>query len=74
MSIDVTLCPFGNGIITVRTNITDQSHDLSDILNFIHYFRVLEAKLREEKGASHHFHLVIVLLRVNYYLSILYLI
>lgn len=55
MSIDVTLCPFGNGIITVRTNITDQSHDLSDILNFIHYFRVLEAKLREEKGASHHF-------------------
>lgn len=55
MSIDVTLCPFGNGIITVRTNITDTPHDISDILNFIHYFRVLEAKLREEKGASHHF-------------------
>lgn len=55
MSIDVTLCPFGNGIITVRTNITDTPHDISDILNFIHYFRVLEAKLREEKGAIHHF-------------------
>ncbi|WP_155589923.1 hypothetical protein [Lysinibacillus cavernae] len=55
MSIDVTLCPFGNGIVTVRTSITDMQHDISDILNFIHYFRVLEAKLREEKGASHHF-------------------
>lgn len=54
MSIDVTLCPFGNGIVTVRTSI-DNPYDISDILNFIHYFRVLEAKLREEKGASHHF-------------------
>lgn len=55
MSIDVTLCPFGNGIVTVRTSMTDTPNDLSDILNFIHYFRVLEAKLREEKGASHLF-------------------
>ncbi len=55
MSIDVTLCPFGNGIVTVRTCITDTPHDISDSLTFIHYFRVLEAKLREEKGASHHF-------------------
>ncbi|MEK5233010.1 hypothetical protein MHB42_14905 [Lysinibacillus sp. FSL K6-0232] len=55
MSIDITLCPFGNGILTVRTSITDTAHDISDILHFIHYFRVLEAKLREEKGAIHHF-------------------
>ncbi|MET4563467.1 DNA-binding protein [Lysinibacillus parviboronicapiens] len=55
VSIDITLCPFGNGIITMRTKMTDSAHDFSDVLNFIHYFRVLEAKLWEEKGASHHF-------------------
>ncbi len=55
VSIDITLCPFGNGIITIRTTMTESAQDFNDVLNFIHYFRVLEAKLREEKGASHHF-------------------
>ena len=55
ISLDVTLCPFGNGIVTVRVSMTEHIQDISDVIHFIHYFRVLEAKLREEKGASHHF-------------------
>ncbi|MFJ7738165.1 hypothetical protein ACIQ2D_17760 [Lysinibacillus sp. NPDC097287] len=55
LSIDITLCPFGNGIITTRLKMTDEVRDFSDVVNFIHYFRILEAKLDEEKGTSHHF-------------------
>lgn len=55
ISIDITLCPFGTGIITMRLKMTDEVREFSDVVNFIHYFRVLEAKLEEEKGTSHHF-------------------
>ncbi|MFC4353770.1 hypothetical protein ACFO0S_01655 [Chryseomicrobium palamuruense] len=49
-SLDITLCPFGIGILTIRLEV-DTSTKLHHILNFIHHFRVVEAKLEEEKGA-----------------------
>lgn len=55
VSIDITLCPFGNGIITTRLKMSEKVREFSDVVNFIHYFRILEAKLDEEKGTSHHF-------------------
>lgn len=50
ISIDITLCPFGTGIITIRTKMDASEKEISDVLNFIHYFRVLEKKLPEEQG------------------------
>lgn len=49
-SLDMTLCPFGIGLLTIRLEVNKTSR-LHDILNFIHHFRVVEAKLEEEKGA-----------------------
>lgn len=49
-SLDITLCPFGIGLLTIRLEV-DTSMKLHHMLNFIHHFRVVEAKLEEEKGA-----------------------
>lgn len=48
-SIDITLCPFGIGLMTIRLEVNEK-HQLHEFLNFIHHFRVVEAKLEEEKG------------------------
>lgn len=50
-SVDITLCPFGIGVITIRTLKEDQEN-LSDFLHFLSHFRVLEPKLEEEKGVK----------------------
>jgi hypothetical protein len=50
-SVDVTLCPFGIGLITIRTEMEQSEVQLSELLDFMDYFRVLEPKLEEEKGA-----------------------
>lgn len=49
-SLDITLCPFGIGILTIRLQV-NKKMNLHHMLNFIHHFRVVEAKLEEEKGA-----------------------
>ena len=49
-SLDITLCPFGIGLLTIRLEV-DDTLKLHHMLNFIHHFRVVEAKLEEEKGA-----------------------
>ena len=49
-SLDITLCPFGIGVVTLRVGLTDMNYTLSEVLNFISHFRVMEPKLREEKG------------------------
>lgn len=49
-SLDITLCPFGICLLTIRIEVNEKAH-LHDMLNFIHHFRVVEAKLEEEKGA-----------------------
>ncbi len=48
-SMDITLCPFGIGIVTVRVELKDEIYSLSGVLDFISHFRVLEPKLKEEK-------------------------
>lgn len=50
LSIDITLCPFEIGIITLRAQMGNAREDIGNVLDFIHHFRVLEAKLQEEKG------------------------
>lgn len=49
-SLDITLCPFGIGLLTIRLEVNNEMA-LHHMLNFIHHFRVVEAKLDEEKGA-----------------------
>ncbi|WP_075617402.1 hypothetical protein [Paenisporosarcina indica] len=51
-SIDVILCPFGIGFITIRTEMDKSNEQLSGLLDFMNHFRVLEPKLDEEKGAT----------------------
>ena len=51
-SIDIMLCPFGTGIITIRTEMNQRKDQLCDLLDFMNHFRVLEPKLDEEKGAT----------------------
>lgn len=51
-SVDILLCPFGIGLITIRTEMDEEQKDLSNVLDFMNHFRVLEPKLDEEKGAE----------------------
>lgn len=51
-SVDITLCPFGIGLITIRTEMVEKEESLTNVLDFISHFRVLEPKLEEEKGAT----------------------
>jgi len=50
-SIDVMLCPFGIGFITIRTEMDQRESPISGLLDFMSHFRVLEPKLDEEKGS-----------------------
>ncbi|TQR16301.1 hypothetical protein [Psychrobacillus soli] len=53
-SVDIILCPFGIGLITVRTEMTKEQESLTNVLDFMSHFRVLEPKLEEEKGTNIH--------------------
>ncbi len=50
-SVDITICPFGIGLITIRTEMNQEQEQLCELLDFMNHFRVLEPKLKEEKGA-----------------------
>ncbi|MRX70691.1 hypothetical protein GJU40_00720 [Bacillus lacus] len=49
-SIDLLLCPFEVGFITLKTSMKVQDHKLIHALDFLDHFRVLEPKVAEEKG------------------------
>lgn len=49
MSVDVVLCPFQLGFLTIRLRV-DQSASLNEAIDFIHHMRILEPKLPDEKG------------------------
>lgn len=53
-SIDVYLCPFSIGMITVRAEpfSSETELTLSDALDFMDHFRVLEPQITEEKGTA----------------------
>ena len=53
-SLDIILCPFGIGLITIRTEMAKEQESLTNVLDFMSHFRVLEPKLEEEKGTSIH--------------------
>ncbi|WP_203290187.1 MULTISPECIES: hypothetical protein [Metabacillus] len=55
-SIDLYICPFSVGMITIRTELTSNSNtwSLSDALDFMDHFRVLEPFITEEKGTVLH--------------------
>ncbi|MFJ7972082.1 hypothetical protein [Psychrobacillus sp. NPDC096389] len=53
-SLDIILCPFGIGLVTVRTEMTEEQESLTNVLDFMSHFRVLEPKLEEEKGTNIH--------------------
>lgn len=62
LSVDVILCPFGVGFATVRVELQD-NYSLSETLDFMHHFRILEPKALDEKGvrlfvSSYTFHTV----------------
>ncbi len=49
-STDVILGSFGIAFLTIRVQLKDEKKELSDVLDFMHHFRTVEAKLKEEKG------------------------
>ena len=51
ISLDIWLCPASIGMIATRVKLIEDA-ELSDVLDFINYFRVLEPQLVEEMGAS----------------------
>lgn len=51
-SFDILLCPFEIGIITVRVEMDKTHETLTNILNFMNHFRVLEPKLKEQMGGK----------------------
>ncbi|MFJ7827382.1 hypothetical protein [Psychrobacillus sp. NPDC096623] len=53
-SVDITLCPFGIGIITLRTTMDEEQETLTNIVDHIAHFRVLEPKLPFDKGSKIH--------------------
>lgn len=50
-STDIILGPFGIAFLTVRVQLESKETELSDVLDFMHHFRAVESKLKEEKGA-----------------------
>ncbi|GGA38329.1 hypothetical protein [Psychrobacillus lasiicapitis] len=55
-SLDIILCPFGIGIITIRTEMIKGLESLTNVLDFMSHFRVLEPKLEEERGTKIYLH------------------
>ncbi|SDN47425.1 hypothetical protein SAMN05518871_105225 [Psychrobacillus sp. OK028] len=53
-SVDITLCPFGIGIITIRVTMDEEQETLTNIVDHIAHFRVLEPKIPFDKGAKIH--------------------
>lgn len=51
-SVDIILCPFGIGIITIRTVMDEEKETLTNILDHIGHFRILEPKLPFDKGSK----------------------
>ena len=51
-SADIILSPFGIVLVTIRINLNQKELDLSDVLDFMHHFRAIESKLKEESGAE----------------------
>ncbi|MFF2753720.1 hypothetical protein ACFVR1_08190 [Psychrobacillus sp. NPDC058041] len=49
-SVDIILCPFGVGIVTIRTEMDETQETLTNVLDFMSHFRVLQPKLEEENG------------------------
>ncbi|HWI46694.1 MAG TPA: hypothetical protein VNU45_00550 [Rummeliibacillus sp.] len=49
LSVDVVLCPFGVGFVTVRIEL-EKGYSLSETLDFMNHFRILEPKTIDEKG------------------------
>ena len=50
-STDIILGPFGIAFLTVRVQLKSKETELSDVLDFMHHFRAVESKLKEEQGA-----------------------
>lgn len=62
LSVDVILCPFGVGFVNLRIEL-DNEYSLSEALDFMHHFRILEPKALDEKGvrlfvSSYTFHTI----------------
>lgn len=51
-SVDIILCPFGIGIITIRSEMDKKQETLTNILDHIGHFRVLDPKLPFDKGSK----------------------
>ena len=51
-SVDIILCPFGIGIITIRTEMDERQETLTNMLDHIGHFRVLEPKLPFDGGSK----------------------
>jgi hypothetical protein len=51
-SMDIILSPFGIVLLTIRVDLNQKELDLSDVLDFMHHFRTIESKLKEERGAE----------------------
>lgn len=49
LSVDVMLCPFGIGFVTIRLKL-EKDYSLSETLDFMHHFRILEPKALDERG------------------------
>ncbi len=49
LSIDITLCPFGIGFVSIRVKLDDVNL-FSDALDFMHHFRILEPKTNNQLG------------------------
>ncbi|MEK3887232.1 hypothetical protein [Bacillus sp. FSL K6-3431] len=50
-SVDIILGPFGIAFMTIRVQLEGQENELSNVIDFMHHFRVVESKLKEEQGA-----------------------
>lgn len=50
-SLDVWLCPANIGMIAIRVELKGK-REVSEAINFAHFFRVLEPQLEEEMGAA----------------------
>ncbi len=49
LSLDITLCPFEIGFMTIRCEYNQEKTPLSSVLDFIQHFRTLEPKMHEYK-------------------------
>src|SRR5699024_8763628 len=49
-STEVILSTFRIAYLTIRVQLKNEKKELSDVLDFMHHFRTVETKLKEEKG------------------------